>query len=283
MPGLFRHIPIAGLILFLCCTSCAKDLSCYRDLIIGTWIEQSIDGNIPSSESRDILIVKQEFNRTFLLYDEDGNRDFSSVSADYDISCRDLTLFQQGVITGQYEIPRLNDSMLYLHPRSVNTNYETVMVGEFIYKKVREDDPNAGYIKQLWQAEADENHPAFRIQFHTNGSYQIYFEKNTEPEPEDPEGPLTPQAPLMSWEEKADEDGKYTVYGPLLQLSFFNNNLWGTAERKGATQWDLRFSVTKEDNKTLVTEMYWETYVYDNDNPSLYSLRLLPVPNEDEN
>jgi hypothetical protein len=288
MKKLFWHIPVAGLILLLCCTSCAKDLSCYRDLIIGTWIEQSIDGMPRSGNNRNILTVGQEFNRTFLLYSYglDGSWSIHSESAEYDISCRDLTLIQQGFLWEKYEIPRLNDSLLYLQPRSVNNDGLEVMVGEIIYKKVREDDPNAKYIQQLWQAQAHETLPAFRVQFNSNGTYSLYLEKVLGPEPEEPEdteGPSLRKTPSVVWEEKTDENGKYKVYGPLLQLTFFNNSLWGVPELESAAQWDLRFVVTQEEgSETQVVEMFWESYVYDNGAPSLYSLRLLPVPKEEE-
>ena len=279
------NILVAGLVLLLCCTSCAKDLSCYRDLIIGTWIEQSVDGVPRSSNFRNVLIVNQTFNRTSLLYsyDLDGSWSITTETSDYDISCRDLSLFQRGSLSEKYEIPRLNDSLLYLQPRSVNNDGLEVMVGEIIYKKVDPESPNTKYIQQLWQAEADETRPAFQILFNSNGTYNLYLEKAPEPEDsEDSEGPSLRESPTIVWEEKTDENGKYKVYGPLLQLSFFNNSIWGVPELASVAQWDLRFVVTQVEDQIHAVEMYWESIVYNDQERSLYSLRLLPVPNEQE-
>ena len=263
-----------GLLGLLCCLSCGKDLSCYRDQILGTWVSYAVDGNPLSSEGKYIFSFDQDHHYSYVDWEDydAGDHYITTITSSYDITCKTLTILDEIHGLAKYEIFRLNDNLLHLRPQSTG-NPAALMVRELIYKKVDPESPNTKYIQQLWQAEAHDALPAFQIRFNANGSYTLYFEK----QPDDPE-----PVPII-WEEKTDEDGKYTVYDHLLQLTFLNNPLWGNPQQKGVVQWDLRFSTVQEEGKTLVTEMYWETYVY-NDGPpaSRYSLRLLPVPQEEE-
>ncbi|MDR2586389.1 MAG: hypothetical protein LBC84_09295, partial [Prevotellaceae bacterium] len=46
-------IGIAGILLW---SACSKDLSCYRDMIIGTWVEQAFDGQTLEANDRSVHI-----------------------------------------------------------------------------------------------------------------------------------------------------------------------------------------------------------------------------------
>ena len=155
--------------------SCAKDLSCYRDMIVGYWVEQNFDGQVPVTSLRGVY----RFDRAAIypdvriirIADNGEGSGIDSVQCQYDVYCKTLTIDQFDLTREVFEILKFTDSILRL--RSVER--------EITYKKVSRENVNAERIRGLWEMNrsSDPFVLPFCIRFDANGHYQLNDEEGT--------------------------------------------------------------------------------------------------------
>ncbi|MCL2738074.1 MAG: hypothetical protein FWE30_01345 [Bacteroidales bacterium] len=197
-------LPVALLLL----GSCAKDLSCYRDMIIGSWVEQSFDGQIPATNLRGVYTFDRNETVQILRspYQDNGDGAIDPVTLAYDVYCKSLSIYGNAARV-EYEILTFTDSTLRLR-------LEHQIIA---YKKVSAENANVKHIQNLWEMThgSDPSVSPFRILFEADGTYR-FFERDNE-----------------DWEEKTDEAGTYMVFDTFLITS-------------GLSCWDIGFSGEEE-------------------------------------
>jgi len=227
-------------------------------MIIGTWVEQTFDGQVPETKLRGVHVFSRPSGpysgrRSIrcLVEEADGNTKIDNFDLDFDISCKTITTtgtFKGRLISTSEEVMRFTDSVLRVK----------VIEGEEItYKKVSANNANAKTIQILWEmvGSSDPSIPPFQIRFETDGSYLFMF-KNEEQE----------------WEVKSDEAGKYFVFDAFLMTSFFDNPIFGAVDKNDVACWDLLFTQKEEE---LV--MSWIAVVVENGQRKEKSFLFAPV------
>jgi len=210
-----RHILSFALSTFLLLNGCTKDISCYRDMIIGSWVEQTYDGQIPETNVRGVhTFVRPDSRVVRRLYCEGADHwKINNTEFNYLITCKIIS--SAGVVTaggkGVYlyreeEVMRFTDSILRVKviQEFIDNNPTTPSIQETTYKKVSSANNNAKTIQKLWEMteRSDSTMPVFQILFQANGSYTVFL-KNEEEE----------------WEEQDDKAGKYEVYDAFLMTT----------------------------------------------------------------
>ena len=222
---------------FLLLNACIEDISCYRDMIIGKWVEQTFDGQEPATHLRGVLIFdgkEQNCKASRVQSQTDGSNAILETVMNYVVYCKTLTLKES-----ELEIIRFRDSVLHLKVSELVIGDHIVIpnIKEVTYKKVSSENTNAKTIQNLWEM-TECNDPTmrlrpFRIRFDASGSYSLFFLNDN-----------------SEWEEKSDETGKYSVYDSFLMTS-------------GTSNWDIYFTfVDKEgtdgkEKKKEVEKMNW--------------------------
>ncbi|MCL1973525.1 MAG: hypothetical protein FWG54_01750 [Bacteroidetes bacterium] len=146
--------------------SCARDLSCYRDMIVGYWVEQSFDGQDPVTNLRGVY----RFERAAIYPDVsiirivdkgDEGSGIDSVQCQYDVYCKTLTIDPALMTREVFEILKFSDSTLRLRTAE----------REITYKKVSRENVNAERIRGLWQmsSSSDPSLLPLRIRFEAGG------------------------------------------------------------------------------------------------------------------
>jgi len=201
-------------ITFLLLNACTKDISCYRDMIIGSWVEQTFDGQKPETNLRGVhTFVRPDSRVVRRLYSDDADHwKIENIEFNYLISCKIIS--SGGIVTaggkGVYlyreeEVMRFSDSILRIKviQELIDNNPTTPSIQEITYKKVSSANNNAKTIQKLWEMteSGDSTIPAFRIQFQSDGSY-TFFMKNKE-----------------EWEEQGEKAGKYDVFDAFLMTT----------------------------------------------------------------
>ncbi|MCL2501704.1 MAG: hypothetical protein FWE99_01070 [Bacteroidales bacterium] len=183
--------------------SCAKDLSCYRDMIIGSWVEQSFDEQFVMTNLRDVYIFdRKNLVQILRIPEQDGrNRTIDTTAVHYEVYCKILSLFDFSA-QQDYEVITFTDSTLRI--RMTNNT--------IAYKKASSENANAKRIQNLWEMthSSDPLVTPFRILFETNNTYRLFEYDNGD------------------WEEKPDKAGAYAVFDTFLMTS-------------GASCWDISF------------------------------------------
>ena len=234
-----RHfLSLCTLTTFLILNACMKDISCYRDMILGTWVEQTYDGQKPITNDRGIFTFDGKTANCHI------QRTKTETNVHYNVYCKTLTYEWRYT----QEILKFTDTLLRLRVNELVIGDNTVIPAakEIVYKKVSAENTNANTIKHLWEMtqSSDPAVPPFRIKFDTDDSFLLFL-KNEEDE----------------WEEKSDQGGKYGVYDTFL-----------TTSTMGC--WDLFFTFAEEGGKEegkkeekekgkVVEQMRWSAILSD--------------------
>jgi len=190
-----------------------------------------------------------------------GNRKIDNFDLDFDISCKVITttgMFQGRPFHRDEEVIRFTDSLLRVKVIGESDHGNSVFpVKEITYKKVSANNANAQTIQDLWEMieSSDPSIPPFQIRFQAGGTY-LFFQRNEEQE----------------WESKSDEEGKYFVFDAFIMTSFFNNPIFGVADKNDVACWDLLFTQEEEE---LV--MKWSAVVIENGQRREKSFLFTPV------
>ena len=237
--------------------SCAKDLSCYRDMIVGTWVEQTFDGQIPETNQRGVHIFNYSGQHTIkqMVLPQNGVKVIGNFEMQYLITCKIITssgLFSRegidAVLYTDFEVLHFTDSTLRIRvvEEIFNGQVVTPAVTEITYKKVSAENPNKQTIQQLWELTgcSEPDVPPFQIKFGADGTYALYLFAGDEASEEG-----------AMWIEKGDEEGLYGVYDSFLMTQFFNNPIFGASDQSDVACWELLFA--EED-----TEMTWQAVAY---------------------
>ena len=238
-------------------SACINDYSCYRDMVIGTWVEQTYDGQVPETRLRGIHVFSRPstYNNVRSI-----QRMMVEDRLGFDISCKMISTFgsMQGVSYYlEEEILRFTDTTLRVKvvQEIVGGAIAVPVAKEIVYKKVSAANPNAKTIQNLWEVVqcSDPSVPPFQIKFDANGSYSFFLKDEQD-----------------QWVEKGDESGKYNVYDSFIATSFFNNPIFGVAETNDVACWDILFTQEEEkgekgeEGKKKKVEMSWRAVVVEN-------------------
>jgi len=203
---------------FLLLNACSKDISCYRDMIIGSWVEQTFDGQIPETNVRGVHTFIRPDSRVVRRLSKEGadHWKIENIEFHYLITCKIIS--SGGVVTeggkGVYlyreeEVMRFTDSILRVKviQELIDNNPSTPSIQETTYKKVSSANNNAKTIQKLWEMteSSDSTMPALQILFKTDGSYTIFVKNDKE-----------------EWEEQSNKAGKYEVYDAFLMTTSFH-------------------------------------------------------------
>jgi len=254
--------------------ACIDDLSCYRDMIIGTWVEQTHDGQVPETNLRAVHVYDRPSGpysgrRAIQCMVEvgDGDRKIEKFDLDFDINCKIITttgMLIGGLFFRDEEVMRFTDSTLRVKVITELVNGHSVdPVKEITYKKMSANNPNAKTIQDTWEVveRSDPSMPPFQIKFLANDSYLFFF-KNED----------------NQWEEKSDEAGKYFVFDAFLMTSFFNNSIFGAVDKNDVACWDMLFTHReKEGDKEEELVMSWSAVVVENGQRKEKSFLFAPV------
>ena len=243
-------------------SNCAKDLSCYRDMIIGVWVEQTFDGQPVETNLQNVHIFDRSNSRTIrYIADFDGDsRNIVEASFVYFVDCKIITTIgpysaNNVIVTidREEEVKRFNDTILRVKVVEDRGSNNTFLpdVQEIVYKKTNSKNLNAKAIQNLWEMthSSDPTVPPFQIRFNSDETYAIFFEKESEGEEDEEEG---------RWEEKVDERGRYTVYDFFLTITFVNNPIFGLPEKNDVACWEIEITEVegeKDKEKDTAKEM----------------------------
>jgi|GEM_PF-1366636 len=271
-----------GAAAFLLLNACSKELSCYRDMIVGTWVEQTFDGQAPATHLRSVHFFERSDSYAIgrhsvkrMVTENDQNRTIGNLEFQYLITCKIITdsgSYMEEEIEvytyTDYEVLRFTDTTLRVRVVEALANGQvlTPAVNEITYKKVSAENANAKTIQNLWELASCSvpDVPSFRIRFLANGSYAFYLKTDQTQKEEGEEGAETGAGEetdegedggeetgnVEVWVEKSDETGKYEVYDSFIMTQFFNNPVFGTPEKRDVACWELMFAQEEK-------EMVW--------------------------
>jgi len=247
---------LAALLLW---SGCSKDLSCYRDMIIGTWVEQTFDGQVVETKLRSVHLFDRMGQHTVTRRADDGDNNWviADINTAYSVSCKIIAtsgLFEEGEQMYSFfreeEVLRFTDTTLKVKvlEEVVGGSVVELIQREVLYTKVSKANLHATAIQNLWEMtqSSDSGVAPFRIRFNEDGTYILFL--NTE------EG----------WTEKTDEEGMYRVFDSFLITSFFNNPLFGVRDRGDVACWEI--TIEEEDAQKSMGEggsvvMRWQAMV----------------------
>ena len=270
-------------------SACMKDISCYRDMIIGTWVEQTFDGQEPETNLRSVHTFDRSNAHTIKRVTSD-NQAIASFNLAYLVTCKmieTMGVFSDGVVdTKLYrseEVLRFTDSTLRIRvvEESVNEAITTPIAQEITFKKVSKTNQNATTIQQLWEMtqSSDPTVPPFRIKFNKDGAYTLFLKSDNESEEE--EGGEDQEI----WIAKSDENGTYGVYDSFLMTSFFNNSLFGADQKNGVACWNLSITSTTTEEEidgkkveNVEYAMSWNAVVFANGQRKEKSFAFMAIP-----
>ena len=286
-------------IAFTLLNACMKDISCYRDMIIGTWIEQTFDGQEPESNLRSVHVFDRSNTRVVTHMTSDQQA-IGSINLAYLITCKVIETMgafsDGGVETMLYrheEVLRFTDSTLRVRvvEEVLNGFVITPIAQEVTLKKVSKANENATTIQKLWEMSqsSDPTVPPFRIKFDKEGAYSLFLKSEKGPEEKEGDGDGEDNGDggegQEIWIVKSDENGKYGVYDSFLMTSFFNNPFWGVLGRNRVACWDLKITSTtteeeKDGKKVEKVEyaMSWNAVVLLNGQRTEKSFTFIAIP-----
>ena len=242
-----------------------KDISCYRDMIIGTWIEQTMDGQKIETNHKSVHVFSVLDKKTTIHLVDDGynTRTISFSDFGYIVNCYLITssgVYYEGDQMATHfreeKIVRFNDSLLKVNvlEESGGASLMGLLNREIEYKKVSKANKNAISIQCLWEM-TQSNNPSivpFRIKFQADGSYLFYTQA------------IKSEEVIDEWELFEDE-GKYVVYDSFLITSFFDNPTFGLPQKNDVACWDISFIFKEDDDGkgnmvSLLTSMIWSAF-----------------------
>ena len=246
-----------------------KDISCYRDMIIGTWVEQFIDGQSLETNFRRVHTFDRSDQRIIMHTNDlnNGDRELVLVNLTYIVNCEMISThgiyYEENhthLFAREEKVLRFTDSTLRVRiiEEGVNGSLMVPSESEVIYKKVSKENHNASTIQNMWELSlsSDPNIEPFRISFQADGSYLFYLKvkKGNEGSEDDTKGVNDEGDGGLDeneerWEIMEDE-GRYVVFDSFLITSFFDNPILGATTKKGVAYWDISFVYKEKDDET---------------------------------
>lgn len=233
-------------------SGCMKDISCYRDMIIGSWVEQTFDGQEIETNLRSVHIFNRSAQRTIACVNElgDNHRTMANIDLSFVVSCSVIStmgIYFSGVqeygFFREEKVLRFTDTTLKVSvlEEAYNGTASALVGREILYKKVSSSNVYATTIQNVWEMiqSSDLSVQPFQIRFHANGNYSLFLKEENE------------------WEEKVEEEGKYVVYDSFLTTSFSNNPIFGTPDKRDVACWNILFT---EEEDTIT--MSWQAFIY---------------------